>query len=102
MFAIRFLLLLAGFLLVASGSWAQSTPRPAVPPEEPQELVVRVTVPTALATLSDYATTLFSRQKGKLKALTAPRPLRTSNPVVVFTVPLPKGWGPKKEKGTSP
>jgi len=102
MFALRFLLLLTGLLLVAFTSLAQGTPKPAVPAEDPQTLVVRVTVPTAIATLSDYATTLFSRQQGKLKALTAPRPLRTSNPVLVFTVPLPKGWGTKKEEKASP
>ncbi|MBO3269865.1 hypothetical protein J4D97_04315 [Hymenobacter defluvii] len=72
------------------------------PPEEQQDLVVRVTVPTAIATLSDYASTLFSKQKDKLKTLTAPKQLRTSNPVIVFTLPLPKGWGTKKEKEASP
>ena len=102
MFASRFLFLLTGLLLVAFTSWAQGTPRPSPPPEEAQELVLRVTVPTAVATLSDYATTLFSKQKDKLKALTAPRQLRTSNPVIVFTVPLPKGWGTRKEKNASP
>lgn len=101
----RIVFILTGLFLLAAGSgWAQSTPPPATPPpQEAQELVVRVTVPTAVATLSDYASTLFSRQKGKLKTLTAPRPPRTSNPVIVFTVQLPKGWGSKKtEEKASP
>ncbi|UOR05307.1 hypothetical protein MUN82_20535 [Hymenobacter aerilatus] len=103
MVAFRLFLLLIGFLLVAGSSRAQGAPpTPPPPPKEQQELVVRVTVPTAIATLSDYANTLFSKQKDKLKTLTAPRPLRTSNPVIVFTLALPKGWGTKKEKETGP
>ncbi|WP_208306527.1 hypothetical protein [Hymenobacter defluvii] len=102
MAAFRILLLLIGLLLAAGGSQAQSAPHSVAPPEEQQDLVVRVTVPTAIATLSDYASTLFSKQKDKLKTLTAPKQLRTSNPVIVFTLPLPKGWGTKKEKEASP
>jgi hypothetical protein len=61
-----------------------------------QQLTVSITLPTAVAQLSDFAQTLFSREKGKLKTLTSKSASRTDNPVVEFTVDLPKGWGSKK------
>ncbi|QJX48704.1 hypothetical protein HMJ29_17975 [Hymenobacter taeanensis] len=92
--------LLTVLLFMASSGHAQSPPgrAPAAPAQ--QQLTVQVTLPTAVAVMSDYARALFSSHPDKLKTLTSGRKTRTSNPTVEFTIDLPKGWGSKKgEKG---
>lgn len=86
---VRFCSLLASLLLLATGSLAQSRPAPgrATPDPAPDELKMRVTLPTAVGVISDYATRLF------VKDAAPPRKrLGTSNPVVTITIPLPGTW----------
>ncbi|TGD80232.1 hypothetical protein [Hymenobacter wooponensis] len=91
--------LLVVLLLTALSSHAQSKTgsAPAEPPQ--QQMTVQVTLPTVVAVLSDYARGIFSSNPDKLKTLTSKRKSRTSNPVVEFTIDLPKGWGKKRDKG---
>lgn len=93
---IRLFLVVAVLLLFCTAGHAQSRAISPKPEEVQKELEVRMTLPTAVGVISDYASVLFSGEKDKLKKLTAKRKSRTSNPVVIFTVPLPKGWGDKK------
>jgi hypothetical protein len=84
------------FLLVGAPVRAQSRPADA-PTSTQQEVTVSITLPTVVAQLSDFAQTVLSRNKGPRKTLTG-KGSRTSNPVVEFTVELPKGWGSKKSQ----
>jgi hypothetical protein len=61
-----------------------------------QQLTVRVALPTSVGLIKDYAGILFSKEEEKLKKLTTRRRPRTSNPTVVFTVPIPKNWVTRK------
>jgi hypothetical protein len=61
-----------------------------------QQLTVRVALPTTVGIIRDYAGILLSKEDDKLKKLATRRRPRTSNPTVVFTVPLPKNWITKK------
>ncbi|SNC62750.1 hypothetical protein SAMN06265337_0734 [Hymenobacter gelipurpurascens] len=85
------------FLLLQLGSKSGLAQGRSVenPANTQQQMTVSVTLPTVVAQLSDYAQTIFSRNKGQRKTLTG-KGSRTSNPVVEFTVDLPKGWGSKK------
>ena len=85
-------------LLLAVSSHAQSKTgsAPADPPR--QQMTVQVTLPTVVAVLSDYARGILSSNPDKLKTLTSKRKSRTSNPVVEFTIDLPKGWGNKRHE----
>ncbi|GGG53322.1 hypothetical protein GCM10011378_31990 [Hymenobacter glacieicola] len=86
-------------LLGAGSSWAQSRPPEPVPAGSAQkELTVRVTLPTVVGVIGEYAGILSSREKGKLKTLTTRGQPRTSNPVLVLTIPLPKIWADRKAK----
>ena len=89
-------ILLTFLLLLSTGGLAQGRSG-SKPTSSQQQLTVSITLPTVVAQLSDFAQTLFSREKGKLKTLTSKSTSRTENPVVEFTVELPKGWGSKKQ-----
>lgn len=102
----RILILLTALLWLTVGR-AQAQTRPAATPPEPppEQLVVRVELPSIVGTVADYASLLFSKEKGKLKGLTNRGKPRTSNPVVVFSVPVPKvltGKKPAPEPATPP
>ncbi|UPL49815.1 hypothetical protein [Hymenobacter sublimis] len=92
--------LLACILLLSAGnSWAQSRPPEPLPASSTQkELTVRVTLPTVVGVIGEYAGILSSREKGKLKTLATPSKARTSNPVLILTIPLPKIWADRKPK----
>lgn len=87
------------FLLVFSTLKSQAQARTTASPATPQkELVVRVTLPTVVGVLGEYAGILRSKEKGKLKSLTGPdRPRSTSNPVLILSIPLPKLLADRKE-----
>jgi hypothetical protein len=89
--------LLIVLLLVVVSGHAQSKTGSA-PAEAPPQMTVQVTLPTVVAVLSDYARGIFSSNPDKLKTLTSKRKSRTSNPVVEFTIDLPKGWGNKQRE----
>jgi hypothetical protein len=61
-----------------------------------QELTVRVVLPTTVGLIGDYAEILLSKEEGKLKKLTTRRRPRTSNPTLVFSMPIPKNWITRK------
>ncbi|SMB84634.1 hypothetical protein SAMN00120144_3408 [Hymenobacter roseosalivarius DSM 11622] len=61
-----------------------------------QQLTVRVGLPSTVGLIQDYAAILLSKEDDKLQKLTTRRRPRTSNPTVVFTVPLPRSWITKK------
>jgi hypothetical protein len=70
--------------LPAAAARAQSRPEPTAPP--PQQVVtLRVTLPTAVG----YAMRLLSKAD-KTTQPAGRRAPRTSNPVLVFTVPVPQ------------
>ncbi|QNP53189.1 hypothetical protein [Hymenobacter qilianensis] len=71
-------------------------PAGAKPIETSQQLSVRITLPTSVGLIGDYASILLSKEDDKLKKLTTRRRPRTSNPTVVFAVPLPRNWLTKK------
>ncbi|MBC6989195.1 hypothetical protein [Hymenobacter sp. BT491] len=55
-----------------------------------------LTLPSAVGVIGDYAGLLFSKKKEKQK--NAEHLPRTGNPVVVFTVPVPKSWANAAKK----
>lgn len=86
-------LFLLGTLLVLGSTRARAQSQPAAPPAAPpqQVLTLRVTMPTVVG----YAMRLLAKDRP------APRPggrsaPRTSNPVLVLTVPLPTFLSPAK------
>lgn len=81
-------------LLVSASGRAQGRAE-AKPAATQQQMTVSITLPTVVAQLSDYAQAIFARNKGQRRTLTG-KGSRTSNPVVEFTVDLPKGWGSRK------
>jgi len=90
--------LLLTALLLSTEGWAQAPPGSTPPAAPEQQLTVRVTVPTIVGVVSDYARILLSRDKDKLKTLTGKRESRTSNPVIVLTITLPPGISTKKRE----
>ncbi|GAB3823994.1 hypothetical protein [Hymenobacter jeollabukensis] len=90
-FSHRLFLLFPLVALAAMPARAQTRPEP--PPAAPaqQVMTLRVTLPTAVG----YAMRLLSKDDNAAKPAgkTAPR---TSNPVLVFTVPLPQLLSGKK------
>lgn len=88
-------LLLFFLLLLAGSGWAQSTP-PAAPPRRPRQLTVRLTLPTAVGAVGEFVGVLKTTEKSRLRRLTT---ARTSNPVLVLTVPLPR-WLDKEPSST--
>ena len=90
------LLLLA---LAAPRAHAQTrppAPKPAAPP--PQQLVVRVELPSVVGAVAKFAGGLFSKkEKERLPELkTAVDEDRTSNPVLVLRLPVPRFLNPDK------
>ena len=66
-------------------------PKPAAPPP-PQQLVVRVELPSVVGAVAKFAGGLFSKkEKERLPELkTAADEDRTSNPVLVLRLPVPR------------
>lgn len=74
-------------LLAAARGRAQNRPAPA-PPKPQQVMTLRVTLPTAVG----YAMRLFAKDDQAAKPA-GPKEERTTNPVLVFTVPVPQLLG---------
>lgn len=99
----RRILFLAILLMLAARAGAQhrpeAAPHPAPPAPTQQVMTLRVTLPTAVG----YAMRLFSKDEQEDKATAAAKKEeRTSNPVLVFTVPVPQLLGGKKAEPATP
>jgi hypothetical protein len=91
------LLILCLALLLPTAHARAQTPTSVRPTTSPnQELTVRVVLPTTVGLIGDYAEILFSKEDDKLKKLTTRRRPRTSNPTLVFSMPIPKNWITRK------
>ncbi|MBD2716810.1 hypothetical protein KBK19_17330 [Microvirga sp. STR05] len=95
------------FLLGAGGLRAEEGLAQSLPPGKPtgktqRQLVVTLTLPSAVGVVKDYATILFSGDEGKDKKAALKRAPRTSNPVMKLTLPLPGNWGGSKDAARTP
>lgn len=89
----RLFFLTAPLLLLAAHARAQSRPEPSPePPAKSQQvLTLRVTLPTAVG----YAMRLLAKDD-KPAPPTGRQEVRTNNPVLVFSVPVPQLLGGSK------
>ncbi|SHM13549.1 hypothetical protein [Hymenobacter psychrotolerans] len=97
LFALLLLLVLTA--VPATEGLAQSLP-PQAPPAKAKtqrQLVVTLTLPSTIGTVKEYASILFSGNDNKDKKAALKRPVRTSNPVVKITLPLPSSWAAGKD-----
>lgn len=93
----RLFLLAALLTLAAARAGAQSRPEPTPPAPKPQQVMtLRVTLPTAVG----YAMRLLSKDN-KADQPAGPKDVRTSNPVLVFTVPVPQLLTGKSAESTA-
>jgi hypothetical protein len=90
------LILCLALLLPIARIYAQTPTSVKPTTSSHQELTVRVVLPTTVGLIGDYAEILLSKEEGKLKKLTTRRRPRTSNPTLVFSVPIPKNWITRK------
>ncbi|UYZ63811.1 hypothetical protein [Hymenobacter weizhouensis] len=86
----KYLLFVSTLLLTAARGQAQSTSAP--PGRASRQLTVRLTLPTAVGAVGEFMGLLKSSEKSRPQQPNTPR---TSNPVVVITMPLPR-WLDKK------
>ena len=79
------------FLTLASHAGRAQARTKTIPAPEPEEVQVRVALPTVVGVASDYVGALFSREKRQ--TLFQRKRSRTSNPVLILSVPsTPTRW----------